>query len=233
LVNESLLVDAGAVTSTLSLEQQLAIDDVLLSHAHLDHVVELAFLVDNLCFLREKPLRVWAPAPVLESLRKHLFNNEIWPDFTRIPPNRPAILELKPLAPKVPCRIAGLEVSWARTTHPVFAAGYCLSTEKAGLLYSGDTSVTADLWQLGRACRNLAAVFVETSLPNRLQQLARESGHLTPALLADELGRLGRTDLAINVFHMKPQFIDEIMAELEALGNARLQVLRGGEEFIF
>ena len=233
LVNESLLVDAGAVTSTLSLEQQLVIDDVLLSHAHLDHIVELAFLVDNLCFLRENPLRVWAPAPVLKSLRDHLFNNEIWPDFTRIPQNRPAILELKPLAPGVPCRIAGLEVRWARTTHPVFSAGYCLSTETAGLLYSGDTTVTEPLWQLGRDCRNLVAVFVETSLPNRLQRIARESGHLTPALLANELVKLGRSDVSINVFHMKPQFVEEIVADLEMLDHPHLQVLRGGEEFIF
>jgi len=232
LINDSLLVDAGAATSALSLEQQLVIEDVLLSHAHLDHIVELAFLVDNLCFLRETPLRVWAPEPVLESLRKHFFNNEIWPDFTCIPQDR-AILELNALPPDVPCRIGGLEVRWARTTHAVYSAGYHLSATAAGLLYSGDTTATEDFWRLGRDDDRLAAVFVETSFPDRLREIALASGHLTPALLKEELAKLGRDDAAINIFHMKPQFAEEIVAELEELGITHLQVLRGGEEFDF
>jgi hypothetical protein len=32
---------------------------------------------------------------------------------------------------------------------------------------------------------------------------------------------------------MKPQFLQEILAELNSLGDDRLQVLEGGEKFLF
>ena len=47
LINGHLLLEAGSVTSALPLGAQAGIEHVLLSHAHLDHTVGLAFLVDN------------------------------------------------------------------------------------------------------------------------------------------------------------------------------------------
>jgi hypothetical protein len=61
--------------------------------------------------------------------------------------------------------------------------------------------------------------------------LAAASGHLTPALLRGELTKLGRDELPVKIFHIKPRFRDETVAELNALGDARLQILHGGEEF--
>jgi len=231
LINGSLLLDAGTVTATLSLEEQRAIDDVLLTHAHLDHMVDLAFLVDNVLTLRQEPLRLWAPAPVLEALRRHLFNDSIWPDFTRLPSPQAPALRLIPLEEKGETLVAGLQVRWARTTHPVCAAGYCLSEGGTSLLHSGDTGITEGVWHLARECPQLKMAFVETSFPNRLDELATASGHLTPAMLQGELRKLGRDDLPVKVFHIKPQFLEEIVAELNALDDGRLQILRGGEEF--
>ncbi|BCR04081.1 cAMP phosphodiesterase class-II:metallo-beta-lactamase superfamily protein [Desulfuromonas versatilis] len=233
LVNGRLLLDSGTATSLLPLEQQLAIDDILLTHAHLDHIVDLAFLADNVMTLRKTPLRVWGPEQVLEAVQEHLFNDRIWPDFTRLPgPDGPAV-ELAPLAAGRDARIGGVAVRWVQTNHPVFAAGYCLSQGESAVLFSGDTGVTEELWAMGRCCPGLAAAFVETTFPDRLEGLAHASGHLTPALLAAELRKLDRGSLPIKILHMKPQFLDEILGELSALGEDRLQVLRGGEEFSF
>ncbi len=231
LINGRLLLDAGTVTATLTLDEQRAIDDVLLTHAHLDHMVDLAFLVDNVLTLRPEPLRLWAPAPVLETLRRHLFNDAIWPDFTRLPSPQAPALRLIPLEEGRETLVAGLQVRWAQTTHPVCSAGYCLSEGTASLLHSGDTGVTDAVWQLARECPQLKLAFVETSFPNRLADLATASGHLTPAMLQGELRKLGRDDLPVKVFHIKPQFLEEIVAELNALDDGRLQILRGGEDF--
>jgi len=233
LINGSLLLDAGTVTSSLTLEEQTAVDDVLLTHAHLDHMVDLAFLVDNVLTLRDRPLRVWAPQPVLATLRHHLFNDEVWPDFTRLPEVAAPALELVPLPDSGHVEVAGLQVRWARTRHPVVTAGYCLQQGATAVLFSGDTASTEEIWELGRSCDSLCSAFIETSFPNRLQSLAEASGHLTPAMLAGELKKFDRPDVPVKIFHIKPQFLEEVVAELEALGEQRLQVLYGGEIFRF
>ncbi len=84
LIDGHMLLDAGTITSRLPIEEQAKIDIVILTHAHLDHIVDLSFLIDNVFTLRSSPLRVMAPEPVLTSVRDHLFNNEIWPDFSKL-----------------------------------------------------------------------------------------------------------------------------------------------------
>nr|NIS39966.1 3',5'-cyclic-nucleotide phosphodiesterase [Desulfuromonadales bacterium] len=233
MIDDRLLIDAGTVTWTLPLEQQLAIDDILLTHAHLDHMVDLAFLADNVFGLRKEPIRVWAPGAVLSSLHEHLFNNKVWPDFSNLPGNGGASLAFCPLDESGACDVAGFQLEWARTNHPVCCAGYLLRSGTSAVLFSGDTGTTEDLWNLGRRCRDLKAAFVEASFPNSRHEMATASGHLTPALLAGELKKLNRDELTILVYHMKPQFLDEILAELAELDREGLQALKGGESFRF
>ncbi|ORJ63058.1 3',5'-cyclic-nucleotide phosphodiesterase [Geothermobacter hydrogeniphilus] len=233
LLDGRLLLDAGTVTAILPLEEQAAIDDVLLTHGHLDHMVDLAFLVDNVLTLRESPLRVWGPAVVLESLRRNLFNGEVWPDFSRLPQAAAPALQFCPLNEAGGTEIAGYRVEWARTSHPVFTAGYLLHGDAGSVLFSGDTTTTEAIWQLGRGCRDLLLAFIETSFPDRLRELAIASGHLTPAMLRSELAKFGRPDVPVKIFHVKPQFLAEVEAELAALGDLQLEVLKGGEAFYF
>jgi ribonuclease BN (tRNA processing enzyme) len=231
LINDNLLLDVGTVSAILDLNEQATVDHVVLTHAHLDHVVDLAFLVDNVFTLRREPLRIWGPAQVLESVQIHLFNNEIWPDFSRIKVNGFPLVEFCPLAPGVVTEIAGVRFAWVQTNHVVFTAGYLITAPSGSVLHSGDTSTTSELWKMGRDCSDLRLAFVETSFPNRLEAIARASGHLTPAMLREELAKLDRPELPVKVFHMKPQFIGELCAELDELHDSRLQILSGGEVF--
>ncbi len=233
LINGRLLLDAGTIASVLSLEEQIAVEDVLLTHAHLDHVADLPFLIDNVMIRRAAPLRVWAPAPVLQALQDHLFNDILWPDFTRLPSTAAPALQLVPLEPGAETRLGALRVRWTQTRHPVPSAGYCLTEGKTTILFSGDTAPTEDLWNLARSCPHLKAAFIETTFPDRLSELAMVSGHLTPASLQGELEKLARPAVPVKVFHAKAQFLEEILAELNDLHNERLQVLGGGEEFSF
>ena len=87
LINGHLLLEAGSVTSALPLAAQNAIDHVLLSHAHLDHVAGLVFLVDNVQSTkcgggRTTTVTAWSLAPIIDDLRAHCFNNRLWPDFS-------------------------------------------------------------------------------------------------------------------------------------------------------
>jgi cAMP phosphodiesterase len=233
LVNGSLLIDAGTVTSILTLEEQAAVSDVVITHAHLDHVVDLAFLVDNGFARRRTSLRVWAPQQVLDTLHSHLFNDLIWPDFTRILSAGVPALELLPLTPGKEVEISGIGIRSAQTNHPVHTVGYALTDRRGTVLVCGDTTTTEEIWALGRTSAQLRMVFVETSFPDRCADLAVASGHMTPAMLKTELTKLGRDDVPIKVFHMKLQFLDEILEELNNLEVRQLQILQGGEFFSF
>lgn len=97
LIDQHLLLDAGTIDYSMPLEEQLQIDDILLTHAHLDHIVDLAFLADNVMSQRQTPIRIWAPEPVLNALCQHLFNDFVWPDFTKIPTAESPIVSLNSL----------------------------------------------------------------------------------------------------------------------------------------
>ena len=231
LIDRRLLLDAGSVSFALDIEEQRLIDDVLLTHAHLDHMGDLAFLADNMFGLRQQPIRVWGPQDVLDTVREHLFNDRVWPDFSRIPnPDRP-VLSYCPLPAQGPVEIAGFRISWASTNHPVPTVGYLFEAEGGAVLYSGDSGDTEAIWQLGKNCAALRGAFIETSFPNRLDELARRSGHMTPAVLEQQLAKLDRADVPVYVFHMKQQYLEELRVELAQVSHPQLKVLRGGEVY--
>ncbi len=129
-------------------------------------------------------------------------------------------------------RVGSLDVSWARTNHPVFAAGYLLTKGRTSILYSGDTTTTEALWSLGNSAEALAAVFVETSFPDRLESLAQKTGHLTPGMLIKELDKLDKPEVPVKIFHMKPQYLEEISAKLASC-QRHCRIFDGNERFVF
>jgi glyoxylase-like metal-dependent hydrolase (beta-lactamase superfamily II) len=108
LLNDGVCLDAGAVTEALSLEEQMRVHAVLVTHSHLDHVAALPFLVENVLGRAREPVEVAAPAEVIASLRRHLFNDDIWPDFSRLPDRRLPTVTFRVLEWNVPERVNGL-----------------------------------------------------------------------------------------------------------------------------
>ena len=88
LVDGRLAVDAGALTASLDLDALLAVDDILLTHSHFDHVKDVPLLSDLLVGRRKKPVRVHASTGCARTLRESVFNDELWPDFTASRPPR-------------------------------------------------------------------------------------------------------------------------------------------------
>src|SRR5262245_34667746 len=99
LVNGRVLLEAGAVTAALPLDKQVGLEHVLVSHAHLDHIVGLAFLVDNIQSAAGRAAAVTTASlsPVVKDLRTYCFNNRLWPDFTALPTPEAPVLRLETL----------------------------------------------------------------------------------------------------------------------------------------
>lgn len=85
LVDGDVLVDAGTGVGDLTLDEMVGVDHVLLTHAHLDHVAALPLMLDAIAARRGSPVLVHALAGTIEALKAHIFNDVIWPDFTRLP----------------------------------------------------------------------------------------------------------------------------------------------------
>src|SRR5262245_7851069 len=77
LVDQDVLIDAGTGVGDLSLAELTMIDHIFITHSHLDHVDSIAFFLDSAGALRPQPVTVYATAPTIAILKKHLFNGDI------------------------------------------------------------------------------------------------------------------------------------------------------------
>ena len=230
LLDDTLLIDAGSTTAVLSLRAQQKIKNILITHAHLDHVMSLATLSDNL-FGIDGTLHVWGLPEVIEGLRTSFFNDTIWPDFTRITGDSQSapILSLHALVEGTAAAIGDFDVTAVCVDHAVTSTAFFIENRKGSLLHVGDTGPTEKVWTLARTKKNLRAVVLEASFPNRLQETADLSQHLTPRTLAGEAAKLARPSVPIFVTHLKPQYRKEIIGELKKLKGLRLKILKQGQ----
>ena len=233
LVDERLTLDAGALTSTLTLADQGRIETVLVSHSHLDHVKDLATIADNRCQMGCPPLTVASTKPTIEHLRRHFFNDALWPDFTVIPdPGRPTI-RFQEIPLETPTKVLDYEVTAIAVDHTVDSAGFILDDGKGAIAFSGDTGPTDRFWELLNERDNLRALLMEVSFPNREQTVATASGHHTPrTLLADLEKYKSPRDLATLLYHVKPPFQAEVEKECAKLKGLNLQVLKLLDQFV-
>jgi cAMP phosphodiesterase len=229
LVNDRVLMDAGSVTMALSLEEQIAIRHILISHTHLDHIKGIPFLADNILGRVKEPVDLIAAPPVIEGLKKHFLNNDIWPDFTVIPSKEAPVLRWVPKKEEEPFEVDGITVEFVRTNHPVPTYGMFLTQKDVTLLYTADTGPTDRIWERAKRYPNLKGIIMEVSFPDRMKDISLLSGHLSPCMLEDELKKLGRNDVPIHLFHMKPAFERDLLKEISRLRIPRLAPLSQGE----
>ena len=231
LVDDTVLVDAGTVGGALSVAEQVAVSHAVISHSHLDHVVGLAFLTDTLAMVApERSVTCCSIAPVIEALSEHAFNDRLWPNFRVIPSAAEPVLKLRVLAEEAEARVGDIWVTPVPVDHTVPATGYVVHDGETGFVYTGDTGPTERLWQRARAMQGLKALIVETAFPNRLDALAKASGHLTPDMLRREIDKMP-ADLPVWIFHIKPQLYQETAEELAGIDPARIHILEQGKTY--
>jgi cAMP phosphodiesterase len=233
IVNDRLLLEGGTVTSTFSLREQAGITDICVSHIHLDHVKELAFFVDNISGRNSRPVVLAGVEDVIAGVRRQLFNDQLWPDFSRIPSPEHPLISYRVIPEGRFSRVAGLSVKPVRVNHPVPTTGYIIREPGVTIAYTGDTGPTGAIWRAARGLRDLKAVIVEASFPNAMEELAIASGHLTPALLERELAQLRRPEVPVYVVHMKPIYAEQIATELGYIRDRRIEMMHQGRSYTF
>ncbi|NDP48993.1 MAG: 3',5'-cyclic-nucleotide phosphodiesterase [Sulfuriferula multivorans] len=214
-VDDDILIDAGTGITTLSLEQLLAIDHVVVTHAHLDHVLGLPLLLDAVGEKRTTPIIVHALPEVIKSLSDHMFNWHLWPDFREIPSAEAPWLRFDPLQMSERLTLDGRSFTPLPVNHVVPACGIQISGAGGSLVFSGDTTSSEAFVEALNAIPNLRHLIIETSFENALADIAQASKHHWPDSLAEFLQEL-RVRPTVWITHLKPGNEAAIMDELQA-----------------
>lgn len=212
LVDGRLALDAGSLTAGLSLDEQAAVEAVLISHRHFDHVKDLPLFGLNTAFRGTTP--VYTTASVRDSLLAHLLNPELWLALTEWPPERPS-LRFEIIEPLRPFPVGDYLVTAVPVGHGPPTVGFHVSRGGRSFFYGADCGPggLTEAWRTVRA----DLLILEVSFANANREAAERAKHLTPELLGAELRTLravqGRVPPVLAV-HLDPAQEDAIRPEL-------------------
>jgi ribonuclease BN (tRNA processing enzyme) len=229
LLDDQLLLDAGTIGSVLSEEEQWKIHTIFVTHSHLDHIRSIPALADNIIIRNQlHTVSVQSIGEVIAAMQNHLFNDTIWPDFTRIPTEENPVLKFTTISPYMENTVHGYRVTAIPVNHTVPTVGYLVKSGGRTLVYTGDTGPTEEIWA---HCSGVDALIVEVSFPDSMKDLALLTRHLTAAMLVEELAKIDVLPKRILITHPKPQYYDIIHREINALAIAGVELLRDGSVY--
>lgn len=170
------------------------VEAVLLTHSHLDHLYGL-ILHSPLRFQRlwgyTSPTRILGNAHTISVLDEDVFSGRLWAPFQGGEAPRFRLETLPGLQPRA---VAGMKVESIPLNHPVPSSAFLVTHPSGGrYLHLGDTGRSRAVWKRARPLLRvgaLRAVYIEASFRSAQESLAEATGHLTPASLLAELGRL-------------------------------------------
>lgn len=231
LLDHDVLIDAGTGVGDLSIGELALIDHVFVTHSHMDHVASIPFMLDTVGWMRKKPLTIHATPETIDTLKSHLFNWKLWPDFSQIPDREHPALAYSPMPIGTTVTLAERRITALPANHVVPAVGYQIDSGKQSLVFTGDTTSNDALWRVVNEIPNLRYLIVETALSDAERDLAIASKHLCPSLLAAELEKL-KSSPEIFITHLKPREADLIMDEIAAcVTERRPSMLRADQIF--
>lgn len=213
LLDEETLIDAGTGVGDLSLSEMRLISHVFLTHAHLDHVCGLAFMADNLFGEVSHPIQVTAIRQTLATIRNHLFNWQLWPDFSSLPTTQDPLVVFRESSPGEVHELGGnRSVQSFAVLHTIPAVGYVLKSETGVFAFTGDTGACDPMWDFLNTLPRLDKLMVDVAFPDEQAELGVISRHYTPSLLGRDLVKL-RHRPQLLLTHGKPGCEEDLQSE--------------------
>jgi ribonuclease BN (tRNA processing enzyme) len=216
LIDDALAIDAGSIGLALESDAMERIRDVVITHTHIDHLASLPLLIAEVFDSLDRPITVHATPEVVQVLRKHIFNNLVWPDFEKIDllgGGGPVLVYHETYADE-PFRIGDYKLTLVPVNHTIPTVGVFVERGTVAVAFTSDTYVTDRFWQVANQAPGLQAVFVDVSYPNEMESLAEMARHLTPNSLEADLRKLGR-EIDIYAVHIKPSSRETVWRQLQ------------------
>lgn len=217
-ISKEIIIDAGNVINTLGDKAQF-INHVFLTHSHSDHITDLPFILDSFFEQRLESLTIYASKETINSLKNHTFNNEIWPDFSRINlvnSNKKSLI-FHEMSINEELQILNYKIKAIHAEHILGALGFVIEKNNLdGYLISGDTYLNESMIEEINNNPKIKLLVCECSFPDRLDKLAFDSKHLTPQLLAKQLEKIKRDNIQVFIYHIKHLYYDEMEKEIKS-----------------
>jgi len=219
VIDGVLALDAGGLTSGLSFVEQSELKAILLSHQHLDHSKDIAFIgyynALRLVHDNSESKKVYSIAEVFENLSAHLLNGKIFPDFTSQFPWGTPPLQFCPIQPYEAVNVLGYGVKAIPTKHAVPSVGFAVTSPKGKtLFFTSDTGPDiSHCWEHVTPDLLIADV---TSINEHSDRMALV-GHLTPKLLKDVLVTFLETKgylPPVVLIHLPPELEEQVRQEV-------------------
>jgi HD-GYP domain-containing protein (c-di-GMP phosphodiesterase class II) len=217
-VAHNIVIDAGNIIYGLGSEAK-NIEHIFLTHSHLDHISDIAFLIDTYLVERESPLKIYGLKETLEALTENIFNWSIWPDFQEITLEKSEenSIEFIELELEHEYHFETVTLKPFAVEHTVPTCGFVIKKEEFSTIYATDTYITDKIWEEANRDLWIDSIVIDVSFPSSMKELAETSKHLTPMLLKEELTKLERDDISIYTTHIKPNYQKEVERELDIL----------------
>ena len=218
LIDDTIVVDTGGLTSSLSFPAQRKIKAILLTHQHYDHIKDVPTIAFNFAMVWAT-LNIYSTLPVYEALTL-LLGNKLYPNFLEFPQENP-IINFSAVEPYKTEQIEGYSILPLPVNHSVPTVGYQITSPDGKVVfYTGDTGPgLADCWE--RISPQL--LITEVSAPNMFEELYKNRGHLTPNLLKQELAsfrELKNYLPQVVLVHINPGLEEETEAEIAVVAQA-------------
>jgi len=232
LINGTVAIDAGSITQALSVAEQIHIRHIFISHSHLDHICTLPFFTKNVFGHTTGPVEIHALPETLDALRRHLFNDELWPDFSVIPTADNPTIRYTEVEPETVYKVEGLSITPIRVNHLVPCVGYKVEDDHSAFIFTSDTAPTERIYQVANKTPNLKLFITEASFPNEQDWLAEASKHMTPKMLGEELKKL-KLDVPVGIYHLTPGDKPVMLPQILAIPDKRIRMLDQNAVFDF
>ncbi len=215
-LNKTNVIDAVNLLEALG-EESIHVKNIWLTHQHLDHIVDIAYIIDNYYGIRKDTINILGTKGTIESIKKHFLNDEVWPDFSKIKlSNNETVVKYTEIELDKEYKISVNEsIKAFKTDHTDSSCGYIYKRDNSGILITADTCNIDNAILEIENDRDIQSVLIECSFPNHLEELAKNSKHLTPKMLFEQLKNLKRKDFQLYINHIKPSFILQIAQEIE------------------
>ena len=235
LLNKHNTLDAGNLLDALGPASK-NIHTIWLTHSHLDHVVDIAYILDNYFTQREETLVIYGLPQTIKAIQENFLNDTIWPDFSSIKlygTDKMAV-EYRELEIGKKYQISETEtLEPFETDHTVACCGYVYTKNSASIMICADTYSLDNVFDILNERRDIKSLIVECSFANNMLKLAKESKHLTPNLLFSQLDKLKRDDVSLYINHIKPTYMEKIAKEIdENRGKWEPKILKD-EDFVY
>lgn len=230
-IDEDILIDAGTGVGTLAPEVMARVRHILLTHSHLDHVAGIPLLLDSVFDRLDGPVTVYGQPQTLDALRAHIFNNVIWPDFSRLPTPEAPVLRYQTLQMGEVLELGGRRFEMLPAHHVVPTVGYRVTAPGGAFAFTGDSTSNDEFWAALNAGPPVDVLIIEVAFPDEEDDLCRKARHYSPRMFAADLAKL-RHEPKVYITHNKPGSELRIYDQCRAHLNGRpLHRLYGGQRF--